>query len=156
MQGNYGSRFLDMWRTGQALADGTDAGIRNAKELWAQKLAGFAEHPERIGRALQSLPPHPPTLPEFIALCRQQHADMPTGLPAPRMSADEIEPRIAEAAAKVAGERHDHKAWAKRIKAMYLRRQTLLPCQVRLASEALGEVWENGQCRAVEREDVAA
>lgn len=64
--------------------------------------------------------------------------------------------RIDSAVESVLGQRDDHKAWAKRIKAMYLRRQTLLPCQVRLASEALGEVWENGQCRAVEREEVAA
>src|SRR5690349_13610741 len=29
MQGNYGSRFLNQWKTGQVLADGTDAGIVN-------------------------------------------------------------------------------------------------------------------------------
>lgn len=113
MQGNYGSRFLDMWRTGQPLADGTDAGLRNARELWAKKLAGFAEHPERIGRALQCLPPHPPTLPEFVALCRQQYADTHAALPSPRMASEDVEPRIAEAAGKVAAKREDPLGWAK-------------------------------------------
>ncbi len=71
LQGYYGSRFLDMWRVGQLLPDGQDAGIANAKEVWGEKLAGFADRPECIKRALESLPQHPPTLPEFVGLCRQ-------------------------------------------------------------------------------------
>ncbi len=64
--------------------------------------------------------------------------------------------RVDSAVESVLGQRDDPKAWAKRLRGMYLRRQTLLPCQIRLASEALGEVWDGGQCRAVEREGEAA
>lgn len=83
LQGYYGSRFIDMWRVGQLLPDGQDAGIANAKEVWGEKLAGFADQPERIKRALESLPPHPPTLPEFVALCRQQSVSLPPMLKGP-------------------------------------------------------------------------
>ena len=75
LQGNYGSRFVDMWRSGQILADGTDAGLKNALAQWSEKLVGFSDQPERIRKALSALPPYPPTLPEFIALCRQQQPD---------------------------------------------------------------------------------
>lgn len=147
MQGNYGSRFLDMWRTGQALADGTDSGLRNARDLWGRKLAGFADHPERIKRALESLPQHPPTLPEFIAICRQQHADMAATLPAPKMAAEQVAPKVA-AAVRAVSRRHDgDREWAKRLRAQYLARNRLLPVQISMASAALGEVWADGSCR---------
>ena len=58
--------------------------------------------------------------------------------------------RVDSAVESVLGQRDDPKAWAKRLRGMYLRRQTLLPCQIRLASEALGEVWDGGQCRAAD------
>ena len=66
MQGNYGSRFLNQWKTGQVLADGTDAGIVNAMAMWGKKLAGFIDHPECIRRALDRLPNDPPSLPQFV------------------------------------------------------------------------------------------
>ena len=71
LQGNYGTRFLDMWRSGQADTNGDDVGLQNAMDMWAEKLAGFRERPDAIRRVLDTLPPHPPTLPEFVALCRQ-------------------------------------------------------------------------------------
>ena len=70
MQGNYGSRFLNQWKTGQVLADGTDAGIVNAMAMWGKKLAGFIDHPECIRRALDRLPNDPPSLPQFVEMCR--------------------------------------------------------------------------------------
>lgn len=40
---------------------------------WAEELAGFADKPGAIGRALdaQKANPFPPTLPEFLTLCRE-------------------------------------------------------------------------------------
>lgn len=70
LQGNYGSRFLNQWKTGQALADGTDAGVRNAMNVWAEKLGGFLNEPKVFGDVLANLPEEPPNLPEFVALCR--------------------------------------------------------------------------------------
>ena len=71
LQGNYGTRFLDMWRSGQADTNGDDVGLQNAMDMWADKLAGFRDRPDAIRRVLDTLPPHPPTLPEFVALIRQ-------------------------------------------------------------------------------------
>lgn len=71
MQGHYGSRFVNMWKTGDQLPNGQDAGYVNAQQIWADKLAGFAEYPESIAYVLERLPEHPPTLPEFVELCRR-------------------------------------------------------------------------------------
>jgi hypothetical protein len=64
LEGRYGSLFLDRWK-------GCD--LANVKATWAEELAGFADKPECIGYALQSLADQqfPPTLPEFLAACRR-------------------------------------------------------------------------------------
>lgn len=71
MQGNYGSRFLNMWKTGQLTPDGNDAGVVNAMNTWADKLGTFIDQPELIKRVLENLPPEPPSLPQFVDLLRQ-------------------------------------------------------------------------------------
>lgn len=88
MQGNYGTRFLNQWKTGQTLADGTDAGVKNAMAFWAEKLGGFADQPERIKRTLDALPSEPPSLPQFIELCRMARPDDKPALPH-KLTADE-------------------------------------------------------------------
>lgn len=70
MQGNYGSKWGNMWRTGTYLPDGQDVGMVNAMAIWAEKLAGFKDSPETIKRVLDHLPPEPPTLPQFVESCR--------------------------------------------------------------------------------------
>lgn len=59
----YGAKFADLWA-------GTD--IERVKEKWVEKLKGFADHPGVIQRAMDALDdrPFPPTLPEFLTLCR--------------------------------------------------------------------------------------
>ena len=71
MQGHYGSRFVNMWKTGDLLQNGQDAGYMNAMQTWAEKLGGFADHPECIAYVLENLPDTPPTLPQFQDLCRR-------------------------------------------------------------------------------------
>lgn len=71
MQGHYGSRFVNMWKTGDHLPNGQDAGYANAMQTWAEKLGGFADHPECIAYVLENLPDTPPTLPQFQDLCRR-------------------------------------------------------------------------------------
>jgi hypothetical protein len=73
MQGHYGTRFLNMWKTGQILPDGTDAGIANAMNHWDKKLAGYASSPETIRKVLDNLPADPPSLPQFYDLLRHAH-----------------------------------------------------------------------------------
>lgn len=70
MQGHYGTRFLNMWCTGQLLSDGQDAGLVNAMNHWAEKLGGYVDHPHTIRKVLAALPPEPPTLPQFAEMLR--------------------------------------------------------------------------------------
>lgn len=68
----------------------SDADMAEVKELWAEQLGRFK--PESIGAALQRLIDSggngwPPTLPEFVELCRQcsvERASQHVALPAPR------------------------------------------------------------------------
>jgi len=71
LQGSYGTRFLNMWKTGQILPDGNDAGVVNAMNLWSEKLGGYVDRPDVIKKVLDSLPHDPPTLPQFVDLMRQ-------------------------------------------------------------------------------------
>lgn len=66
---------------------------------WAEELAGFAALPDCLGRAVkaQLASPHPPTLPEFIAVCRNEARRRPVAaaLPAPDVPAEVIAERRA-------------------------------------------------------------
>lgn len=107
MEDFYGARFLDAWR-------GTD--LARVKATWAEKLAGFADQPERIGHAINALEHHPfpPTLPEFLALCRQAPAPERPALPEPQ-----VDPAVAADRARQVQEKTvaamrkpPHYAWA--------------------------------------------
>ena len=123
-------------------------------DMWAEKLAGFRERPDAIRRVLDTLPPHPPTLPEFVALCRQSCPKQEVkALPAPEVPPSVIAARQAEvqAIAVRAVGNVPSKAWAHKLRARYLAGERLMMAQVALASDALGETWtdEDGQraCR---------
>lgn len=73
MQAYYGQKFISMWRTGQILPDGQDAGMANAMSVWAERLGGYKESPDTIKRVLECLPADPPTLPQFLELCRHAY-----------------------------------------------------------------------------------
>ena len=90
LQGNYGSRFINMYKTGQQLDDGRDAGIVNAMNEWADKLGVYQDSPETLKLVLDALPKEPPVLPEFYALC-VQHRVIPkyAALPKPKVSQQE-------------------------------------------------------------------
>ena len=138
----YGASFGRQWQ-------GTE--IADVKAVWAEKLGGFtAQH---IGAALKSCDdrPYPPNLPEFIELCRQ-HARganqqrMPAS--GPQLSADEIAERTRQLeAAAVKSKKYDYKRWCNELRERYLAGECLLPIQIQMVSEALGESWENRQCK---------
>lgn len=75
MAGLYGSKFADLW-------GGMDAG--KVQAMWGGKLAGFADKPKAIKAALDALDerPFPPTLPEFIGLCRDAARRLGNEVPA--------------------------------------------------------------------------
>lgn len=107
----YGSKFADLWRS-------TDPA--KVRAMWADKLAGFADKPQAIKAALDALDerPFPPTLPEFIALCRDAARRMGSAQAAlPHKMTREDHERVSLAAreAKRAVERANMdkvKAWA--------------------------------------------
>lgn len=144
LQGSYGTRFLDMWRSGVTTLDGDDVGLLNSMDQWAEKLAGFRDRPDAIRRVLDNLPPHPPTLPEFVALCRS-NCPQPTfqALPSPAPSEETRQNRSAEIEQQTRSvtTATPSKDWAHKLRAEYLAGRQLLQIQIVLASEALGETW---------------
>jgi len=107
----YGSKFADLWR-------GTDA--EKVKDMWARKLGGFASMPACIRAALNALDerPFPPTLPEFIQLCRESARRFGNGSAThPRHPSPEERERAKAAASEAAriarGDGRDHLAWTR-------------------------------------------
>jgi hypothetical protein len=102
LQGHYGTRFMNMWKTGQTLPDGSDAGVMNAMSIWADKMAGFSA--ATIKRALENLPEDPPTLPQWINLLRRSYVEPPVLRLGNELTAEQRaknKARIAELIAKV-------------------------------------------------------
>lgn len=117
MQGLYGALWVDRWRSGETIEQGGrlfDRGLLLAKATWGQELAGFVDQPARIHRALDACRHRnlPPTLPEFLDLCRQGVSEVDRALPPPRMSAEEVAPRIAEVSQRLAQPRAGSLSWA--------------------------------------------
>lgn len=66
--GRFGNRFLAEYQTGVIGSDGQDEGIMNAKQVWAEELAGFA--PEEIKRGLSAQYDYLPDCDKFKLACR--------------------------------------------------------------------------------------
>lgn len=106
----YGSKFIDMWR---------DADINAVKSLWAEKLGGFCDNLPAIRFALDSLDdsPWPPTLPEFLAICRRAPRPQPLAIEHQQTHAERIaasEAATAAASALQRGADYDYLGWAKK------------------------------------------
>ena len=76
LQGMYGSLWLDRWRDGTTVEHGGrqfDGGLLTAKSAWSMALSGFRNQPKCIAAAINAChaKPLPPTLPEFLELCRE-------------------------------------------------------------------------------------
>lgn len=97
MRANYGKSFEGKWASGTKIVggayDGLDEGIVSTMIYWAERLGGYRDKLGVIKIALTRLPPHPPSLPEFIEICRvagsapQKPAGI--GLPAPKLSSEQ-------------------------------------------------------------------
>lgn len=78
------------------------------KRTWAEELAGFADKGDAIAQAFnaQKSSPFPPTLPEFLALCREAARRIgdkaPLALPH-KLTPEEIERNRKRAAEMIAG-----------------------------------------------------
>lgn len=117
----YGSRFTSMWSP----PAGVDAlmHVSKLKDVWRRELAGFVGRPEALAFALDHLPDHPPTLPQFVSLCLRCPEPMQRALPAPK--ADPA--RVREALARMRqAQRIDPKAWARELRDRELQHGGLL------------------------------
>lgn len=72
MHGFYGNLFLSKFATGEARADGGDGGVASARAIWAHGLRGFDLETVKtaLARTMDAHPEFPPTLPQFVALCK--------------------------------------------------------------------------------------
>lgn len=67
MAAYYGTLFVDRWK---------GLNLDEVKAVWSKELATFSDNPECFKRALKALvegSTYPPTLPEFVKLCRQHY-----------------------------------------------------------------------------------
>lgn len=92
----YGKHWFDLW---------SDVPMADVKNAWREDLAGVTG--EQIRHGLEHCKTHnkfPPTLPEFVGLCRQFRVDPAhlISLPAPRTEMpDHIREKLAEFKQKV-------------------------------------------------------
>lgn len=146
MSCTYGSKFFDLW-------SGQDGDVVRA--FWASKLGGFHDKPDAIKLALEALDERifPPTLPEFLEMCRTAARRLPGAptLPAPAPDAEKINVKTEQMRQKMADPFAPSTAWAVALRKKYLSGERLIPVQIRLASEALGEVWSMGKIEITER-----
>lgn len=64
----YGALFRERWR---------DCDLDEVKRVWAEELSSFSDNPECFGLALKAMVAEckfPPTLPEFVAICRKHYS----------------------------------------------------------------------------------
>lgn len=67
MSALYGALFRERWR---------DCDLVEVKAVWAEELSSFSDNPECFGLALKAMVGEckfPPTLPEFVAICRKHY-----------------------------------------------------------------------------------
>lgn len=72
LHGFYGNLFLSKFATGEPLAGGGDGGVASARGIWAFGLRQFAADTVKaaLARTIDAHPEYPPTLPQFVALCK--------------------------------------------------------------------------------------
>lgn len=122
--------------------------------IWARKLGGFSDMPDAIKSVLDHLPADPPSLPEFVNLCREaakRYAERIQKIEQKRT--DEEKERAEEFAKNLAKtvirDRRDHKDWAKKLRARHEDGERLSQQQVSAYQEAMaGEIDEPKQAIA--------
>lgn len=72
MHGFYGNLFLSKFATGSFGASGQDQGVVSARQIWAHGLRDMdaATVKAALAQCVERHPEYPPSLPQFMALCR--------------------------------------------------------------------------------------
>lgn len=129
----YGQKFRAQW---------ADVPPEAMRETWAVALGRFDG--ERIKWALDQMIaacPWPPTLPEFVSLCRQAPRREPVALPAPTPTEQQRAARAEQMAGGAFAAKPPGKWWAEKLRVRFLSGKALTYQQIEMASDALGEVW---------------
>lgn len=109
LEAAYGSRWMNMWG---------NAELADVQELWAEKLGGFHDNLGAIGYALDCLDEHPfpPTLPEFLALCRRAPKPQLPALPSPAYDHEKASAAAKEIEKIASKQKDDDLSWARKPK----------------------------------------
>lgn len=152
-------KFEDFYGTKWAAQYG-DFPRERVKSTWAEELAGFIDKPEVIARAVSSQRENksPPTLPEFMTNCRNEARRIQSApaLPSAHSDPNTVRTRTASISISMRDQYVASLAWAEKLRDKYLAGERLLPVQISLASEALGEVWNMGKIEIRQRDREAA
>ena len=72
LHGVYSNLFLSRFVTGEVLPDGGDGGVSSARGIWAYGLREFTAEVIKtaLSRTMAAHAEYPPTLPQFVALCK--------------------------------------------------------------------------------------
>ena len=138
MFGFYGNLWLSKFAIGQLDDDGSDAGVTSAKSIWAHGLREFDVGTVKVAlrQCLEHHPEFPPTLPQFVALCK---AAMPRKTWAEENNLPQLPAPKPAAPARVQFREHnDGKDWARRLQARHSAGDSLSPYQVTCSRQALG------------------
>lgn len=82
LHGRFGNTFFDKYRINQLNPEGMDIGIENAKQAWAEGLAGITL--EQIKHGLSRNFEYPPSLDEFKLACLLAHPEIQFNIALPR------------------------------------------------------------------------
>lgn len=99
MRGNYGAEFDRRWARPAHLEAAEH--VEALRQTWQRELRCFRTFPEAITYGLENLPPRPPSLPEFRALCLRAPARAPKQqdlLPAPKADLARLAGEISKVA----------------------------------------------------------
>lgn len=134
MRATYGATFDRQWDCPAGADPVAHAAI--VKGRWGEALAGFERAPYALRYGLDNLPEFPPTLPQFVALCRRAPQPERQRLAPPR-----IDPEMAGAAARAIRRPvgTDGKAWARNLRDREAAGHKLGATQRALWRAALGE-----------------
>jgi hypothetical protein len=105
LRGRFGSPFVERYRSGDVVPEGRpnagkDTGLLEAMEVWAHELRDLT--PADIEHGLKCKFKYPPSADEFVqACCTREFTPPPpvsdrAALPAPKMTREEAQVRIAE------------------------------------------------------------
>lgn len=91
MHGFYGNLFLSKFATGQTNDAGEDTGVVSARQIWAHGLRAFDVSTVKtaLARVMEAHPEFPPSMPQFVALCKACQIRRVAPESQPRISMDD-------------------------------------------------------------------